>query len=243
MLNILGYRRVLGVITGSSNSVVGPDLAQMSITGVTSHISDAHDFQGDYDEVAGASRQLTIGEQLLSDAARRLAAKAPQGAALMLDSEFFCEEREAVGTLESVGIGTVARPREALAAAVKQLGIVRVAMISPFFSKDNEIALAHLKSMGLEPVRSVAMAFQSSQQAACTTFLEIRERFEELVGDDVDAYIQLGHNLPLCKLVDNLEEDYGKPVLAINHVTYWHLLRQSGINDVVPKIGELFIHH
>ena len=35
----------------------------------------------------------------------------------------------------------------------------------------------------------------------------------------------------------------GKPVVAINTATYWHALRQNGIDDKMDSFGSLLLRH
>ena len=58
-----------------------------------------------------------------------------------------------------------------------------------------------------------------------------------------DLVVQLGHNMPMARLVSNLEEDHGRPVLAINTVLFWRMLRDSGIYDPIPGNGALLFDH
>ena len=71
----------------------------------------------------------------------------------------------------------------------------------------------------------------------------IRNAVTELNGDDVDAVVQVGTNLCMLRLAATLEEELGKPVIAINAATYWHALRVNGIEDRLDGFGRLFAGH
>jgi maleate isomerase len=62
-------------------------------------------------------------------------------------------------------------------------------------------------------------------------------------GDDVDAILQAGTNLYFAPLADALEKELGKPVLAINTITWWHALRSNGISDRMDGFGSLLREH
>lgn len=243
MLNILGYRRILGLVVGASNTVVAPDAGQMSITGVTYQMSDCCESERQLSSKVGAGQGIVISDNALEHAVSRMASKNVQGVAFMLDEDFIGSAVLTSQMSKKLTCEVMVTPTEALAAAIASLGLKRAALISPFFDIDNAVASRRIADMGCEIVRSEALGFPTAAAPACTTFLHLRERFESLVNKDVEAIIQIGHNLPLGRLVDNLEEDFGLPVLAINHVTVWHALRQLGIFDVVPGVGRLFIHN
>jgi maleate cis-trans isomerase len=54
---------------------------------------------------------------------------------------------------------------------------------------------------------------------------------------------QLGHNMPMARLVSNLGEDHGRPVLAINTIPMWAAPRQAGIQNPIPGLGTLPFDH
>jgi maleate isomerase len=43
----------------------------------------------------------------------------------------------------------------------------------------------------------------------------------------------------MVRLAASAELWLGKPVIAINTATYWHALRQNGINDKIAGFGGL----
>ncbi|GIT47342.1 MAG: hypothetical protein Ct9H300mP13_1380 [Gammaproteobacteria bacterium] len=64
----------------------------------------------------------------------------------------------------------------------------------------------------------------------------LRHAILDLDGDDIDTIVQVGTNLALAGLVDELEQELDKPVVAINAALYWHALRQNGINETDFRI-------
>ncbi len=44
-------------------------------------------------------------------------------------------------------------------------------------------------------------------------------------------------------LAAKLETELGKPVLAINAITWWHALRSNGIEDRLDGFGSLLAEH
>jgi maleate isomerase len=67
----------------------------------------------------------------------------------------------------------------------------------------------------------------------------IRNALKDLDGPEVDAILQVGTALPTVLIAAEAERWFGKPVLAINAVTYWDALRQSGIDDRVWGYGRI----
>lgn len=52
-------------------------------------------------------------------------------------------------------------------------------------------------------------------------------------------YFKSAPPLPTVLIAAEAERWFGKPVLAINAVTYWDALRQSGIDDRVWAYGRI----
>ena len=74
-------------------------------------------------------------------------------------------------------------------------------------------------------------------------FARTRALVREVDGDDVDLILQAGTNLYFVDLAAKLERELGKPVLAINALTFWHALRTNGIRDRIPGFGRLLDEH
>ncbi|MGJ8686573.1 MAG: maleate cis-trans isomerase family protein, partial [Spongiibacteraceae bacterium] len=75
------------------------------------------------------------------------------------------------------------------------------------------------------------------------SFGKTRELVRKIDGDDVDLILQAGTNLHFVELAAQLEQELGKPVLAINAITFWHALRNNGIPDRIKGFGSLLAEH
>ena len=91
------------------------------------------------------------------------------------------------------------------------------------------------KFHGLRCVSPVAIAEVQPQT--------LRDIALEMDSDDIDAFVQVGTNLSMVRLCLDLQEELGKPFVAINAATYWHALRAMGINDQFAGHGPLFQNH
>ena len=57
--------------------------------------------------------------------------------------------------------------------------------------------------------------------------------------NDIDAILQVGTNLANAAVAAEAERWLGKPVLAMNVVTYWDALRRCGVEDRVFGYGRI----
>ena len=61
----------------------------------------------------------------------------------------------------------------------------------------------------------------------------------ELARTDCDAIAQIGTALPMVGLIDELERETGKTIVACNAAVYWQTLRAADIDDALPGYGRL----
>jgi len=67
----------------------------------------------------------------------------------------------------------------------------------------------------------------------------LRDAIVEVNGDDVDAVVIVGTNLPMARVAAAAEAWLNKPVIALNTASYRHALRANGIDDKVYGFGRL----
>jgi len=97
----------------------------------------------------------------------------------------------------------------------------------------------YLAEAGYEIIRLVGLKCATPRAIAQVPETVIRNALKELDGPDVVAILQVGTALPTVFIAAEAERWLGKPVLAINAVTYWDALRQSGIDDRVWGRGRI----
>ncbi|MBK1657519.1 maleate cis-trans isomerase family protein [Paracraurococcus ruber] len=244
MRDVLGWRRVFGVMAPSTNTVVQPDFDDLRPPGVTNHI--ARIFTPDADAVSDDSFRAgiaTIGGNVL-DAVRSVVTCRPDhlimgmSAVTFLDGvagaeAFIRQVRDASGLDVTIGSHACAAALEAHG------GVRRVAVLSPYWPVMNAGVARYLGERGHTVVRDLALRCPSWTGIARVTPAECRAALLRLDGDDVDAILQVGTNLSMLRLAAAAELFLGKPVIAINAATYWHALRSTGITDRVAGFGRL----
>jgi len=247
MTDALGWRRKLAVLVPSTNTVVQPEFDAMRPEGVTNHISriripnmplqsDA-DFKLLVERIAAA--QLEAVDSAMSCE--------PDHVVLGISVETFWGGLAASRTLkleleQHTGLG-VTLGAEACAAAFAQLGVKRIAVLTPYFPVGDRNVRAFFEESGYDVARITGLKCSAPTLIAHVAPQALREAAQALDGDDVDAVIQVGTNLAMGRLAAQMEAERGKPILAINACIYWHALRQNGIADRVAGWGNLLQHH
>ncbi len=243
----LGYRKKLGTLGPSTNTIVQPDFDDLRPAGVTNHymripipndpVTDNESFlqlveninQATLESV-GVLRSCEMDYMVMGMSAATFW-NGREGASRYLES---MRERAGVG----VTCGSFA-----VEAALNAVKAKRVAFFSPYFEVANEQVRRFLQDCGFTVVRDTCLRRPSPVLIAHTTDEMCRKAIREVDGDDVDAIVQVGTNLSMIRLAAAAELFLGKPVIAINTATYWHGLRAVGVADRKAGFGSLMESH
>lgn len=239
----LGYRGRIGIVVPSTNTSCQPECEQLRPRGVTNHIA----------RISIRERPLTTEQAFLEhvDAMRN-------GMRTAIDQVITCQPTHVImgvaleafwgGVVaaqnlqkelaERAGVG-VSMGSTATDAALQRLGARRIAILTPHQPRGDEQVRHWFSEAGYDVRRLIGLKCASPVLIAHTTPQQVIAALRELDGDDVDALVQVGTNLAAIELCAEAEQWFGKPVLAINAVTYWDALRRSGVEDKVYGFGSV----
>ncbi|MFT4054295.1 MAG: arylmalonate decarboxylase [Novosphingobium sp.] len=243
MTDVLGWRKLLGVIAPSTNTVVQPDMERMRPPGVTNHLARIHVEDpmalSNEDFIAGTT---AIAENTL-DAVRSVMTCRPDYLVLGMSAVTFYGgvegSRRFKAQIEAeAGVGATTGA-EAVSAALTAVGAKSVSFVSPYYPVANAEVRRFLEESGFAVRRDRALQCRRWTDIAKVAPDTLRDVIAQLDGDDVDAIVQVGTNLSMVDLAAEYEVTLGKPVIAINTATYWHALRACGILDKIPGLGSL----
>jgi len=246
MRDVLGWRKKFGVMGPSTNTIVQPDFDMMRPPGVTNHYSRIYtpNAQAVSNEsfMAGAT---VIADNTL-DAVRSVMTCAPDYLVMGMSAvTFFGGTKGADAFREKIareaGVGVSIGSHSCTAALQAYGGVKRIAFLTPYFPAANEQVRKYFTDSGFTVVRDICLQCPSWTGIAEVAPETCRDKIIELNGNgkDVDAIVQVGTNLSMVRLAAAAELWLGKPVIAINTATYWHALRQNGIDDKIQGFGRL----
>ena len=92
---------------------------------------------------------------------------------------------------------------------------------------------------GFDVIRLAGLKCASPSAIAEVPATRLRQVLREIDGDDIDAILQVGTNLPTAAVAAEAERWLDKPGLAMNVVTYWDALRRCGVEDRVFGCGRI----
>lgn len=122
-------------------------------------------------------------------------------------------------------------------------GVKRIGVVSPYMPVGDAQVIKFMSDIGYEVVRVKGHCSPGPVDIAYETSGATRQLVKEVDGDDVDLILQAGTNMYFVELAAQLEKELGKPVLAINAITFWHALRANGIHDKIRGFGSLLEEH
>ena len=230
MTDTLASRAIIGVMTPAMNTVVQPELEALRPLGVTNQMQR---FRLGGDRI---SEDLFDEAEKLMDCHPRVLAvglttdAGPGGVAKLAS---VCDELQ-----NHVGIPVC----NASIATQKGLHLLRahkIAVLTPFDADINRVVRENIETGGFEVIAIEGTEAPSLPEICETPLSQIRDVVRRLAETDCDAIAQIGTALPVVGLIDELERETGKVIVACNAALYWQALRASGINDSVPGHGRL----
>ena len=240
--DVLGWRRLFGVMAPSTNTVVQPDFDDMRPAGVTNHMSRI--FTPDADAVSNESFRAGIavisGNML--DAVRSVMTCHPDHLVMGMSAiTFFGGRAGADGFVRQVreesGLDVTVGSHACDAALRAYGGVKRIAVLSPYWPVMNEAVRGYFEDMGYTVVRDLALQSPSWTGIARITPARVpsgdpgagrRRRGRDRAGR--------ARTCRWCASPRRRRLLLGKPVIAINAATYWHALRTVGIADRKPGL-------
>jgi maleate isomerase len=244
----LGYRKTFGVVAPSTNTSVQPEYDDFRPRGVTNHFARIDIPNNPVHSDADFDQLMKNIRGSLEEAIARVVTCEPDAIIMGMSSETFWDGLDGSKRLqertEQISGRPVVMGSDACQAALKKYGdIKRLGIITPYFPIGDNQVRTFFTDCGFEVVNLVGLKCTSPVNIARVTEAEMRDAFDEVNDDSIDALVQVGTNLACAKVAAYGEFWLNKPVLAINTATYWYALRSNGIMDKVDGFGSLMLDY
>ncbi|MHB1537251.1 MAG: maleate cis-trans isomerase family protein [Solirubrobacteraceae bacterium] len=243
MTDVLGWRRVFGVIAPSTNTVVEADFNRMAPDGVTPHMARIHIRDPDMSNNAHFEDLIRQIRLEITAACERVLTCEPDHMVMGMSAETFwggLAQSEAftrsIERLTGLGVTTGAA---ACNRALKLLDARRIAVVTPYQPVADENVRQFFTESGFDVLQVKGLCCPTAVSIARVSEAELRAALLEVDRSDADAIVQCGTNLSMVRLADEAERWLKKPVLAINAATWWAALRDNGLADRVDGAGSL----
>jgi arylmalonate decarboxylase len=134
----------------------------------------------------------------------------------------------------------------AVLAALRALGVKRVAVATPYVDFVNEAERAFLEEHGFGVTSLLGLRLGETQ--AERRFIgrvppqQVYRLARQADRPDAEAIFISCTNLATLDVIAQLEADCGKPVISSNQACFWACLRVMGIPDSIAGYGKLLLH-
>ena len=247
MTDVLGYRKVFGVLAPSTNTVVEPDFYRMIVPGVTAHVGRIHIHDQNLTNNDDFEALLVQIRAEIEAACDRVLTAEPDYLVMGMSAETFWGGIEGAAQfqehIESYTGKKLATGAEACKRALELHGAKKIAVVTPYQEIGDVNVKRYFTEIGFDVLNITGLRCPSAVSIARVDEKTLRRTIAEINTPDVDAIVQVGTNLSMVGLADELEDALQKPVIAINAATWWHALRENGINDKISGFGSLLRDH
>ena len=243
MPDTLGYRKRIGVVVPSTNTTVQPETDMLKVPGVTCHTGRVTIKERPLNTEEAFFEHMQMMRDGLGTAIDQIMTAGLDHLIMGIALETFWggiaqADKLAADLAQRAGVG-VTMGSTATVAALNKFNARKLAILTPHQPRGDEMVRAYFVEAGFDVVRLKGLKGTTPRAIAQVPLQDIRNGLCELAGDDVDALLTLGTALPAGEVAAEAERWLGKPVLAVNVVSYWHAIRQCGIDDRVFGHGRI----
>jgi len=235
-----GWRARLGFLVPPGNPTVEPELIAMTPPGESVHFSRLV-ARGPAGTHHGQEERNRSQIEHIDESASLLAMVKPNVIVLAHTATSYALGRSAEAALLQRLQAQYALPFAtafgSVAAALRELGVERVALGTPYNEETTLKGKAHLEEHGFDVVSHGRL------ENVTNIYEQTAERAYRL-GREVDcpeaqAVFLSGTGMPTIKILEALEQDLGKPALSANSAMMWHALRLAGVRHPISGYGRL----
>ncbi len=147
-----------------------------------------------------------------------------------------------ISALVQAGIATpeVTEPVSALIAACSHLKVTNIGVVSPYIASVSDTLRRVLRTAGVEV--SAFASFDEDQEARVVRIAQTAIRDAAIAmgkQSECQAIFLSCTNLRTLSVIDEIEQEIGKPVLSSNQVLAWHLCQIAGVACLKDAPGRL----
>lgn len=232
-----GWRGRIGLIVPANNLVNEVDFYEHAPEGITVHTSRLREGKGRSDDLENQTNDFERCATLVSAADVDVVVLGSTTGSLVkgagFESEVEAQLSEVAGVPAAATAGSIKRAFEAL-------GVVSLAIATPYVDELNEMEADFLRESGYEVATIEGLGLDEPREIGRYTPEEIYRHVRGIDHADADAVFLSCTAYRALESVPRLEADVGKPVVTSNQATLWDALRLIDVNYSTLDLGALF---
>lgn len=226
----------IGLFVPSSNTTVEPEFYRALPPHVTLHVARLYLTQIATDSIENVVRDIETQARNLSSAdvdVLVLGATAPS----FLKGLGY--DREVTQRIEEAAGKPATTTSTALVDALHHMGIVRVALGAAYDDRVNGIAKGFLEASGFEVVHAKGLGLVDNLVVGRLDASSARDLAREIDRPEAQAIVLACTNWKTMDVLEELEQELGKPVISTTQVSVWAALRMIGETEAIEGYGSL----
>lgn len=131
----------------------------------------------------------------------------------------------------------------AVVAGLQAFGVGRLAVATPYADELNANVANHLTGAGFDVVNLQGLGLTTDTDMIRVSPSYLVEYAKAVDVSDAEAVLISCGALRTIEVVDEIEQQLGKPVICSNQAMLWHCLRLAGVEDRISGLGQLLAIH
>ena len=127
--------------------------------------------------------------------------------------------------------------------ALKQVNAGKIVVATPYLDEINAQEVDYLEQAGFEVLAISGLNLEKDSDMVRVTPDFIARFAASIDRADADAVFISCGALRSLDVVEQIEQNLGKPVICSNQAMIWDCLRLAGIDDRIPGYGSLLTHY
>jgi maleate isomerase len=129
---------------------------------------------------------------------------------------------------------------QAINEALDFLSVKKLVLISPYIAETNEHEVGYLEQAGFRVLHDFGLGLKGGEEYIRVTPERWKQIVYENLRPEADAYLLSCTNTRMIEVIDDLEKNLGKPVIASNQAALWAALRRLQLGRGKAGPGRLF---
>lgn len=233
------HRARLGFILMSTDLAAEVDYSDMAPEGVAVHITRL--------KTEDVTTNETLARHLdtMADAASRLQPDAKpdvisysctSGSVVNGEERVFEELRRGAPWAEPMCIVT------GVVDALREVGAQKIVVGTPYIDEINTVEAEFLTAKGFDLLDIQGLNLETGLEFGQVTPAFWKTFAIAIDQPDADAIFLSCGGIRALEVIDEIEQQVGKPVITSNQANFWGCLRRAGIQDTIPGYGRLFFY-